>query len=87
MHFSHPVAVFASLLVLSCILIFEKFRNFGKERSILSILEKKESGTGKIVMQLHFDYYHYRLWREKLVFSYIALNTKKFRSGSRIIIM
>lgn len=83
MHFSHPVAVFESLPVLSCILIFEKFCNFGKEKSILSILEKKESSTGKIVVQLHF----FRLWRGKLVSFYIALSTKKFRSGSRIIIM
>lgn len=74
MHFSHPVAVFESLPVLSCILIFEIFRNFGKEKSILSILEKKESSTGKIVMQLHFLYYG----EENLYFLILHLVRKNF---------
>lgn len=74
MHFSHPVAVFAFLPVLSCILIFEKFRNFAKGRSILSILEKKESGTGKIVMQLHFSDYE----EKSLYFLILHLVRKNF---------
>lgn len=74
MRFSHPVAVFESLPVLSCILIVEKFRNFGKEKSILSILKKKESSTGKIVMQLHFlDY-----GEENLYFLILHLVRKNF---------